>query len=213
MSWATPGESKKVKVSSGGGSSSLTSRTDANITSTVVSFVAIAPPRDLKIMEAAARVGSSSSSNSVDFDSVMSMVGGDTSQAPFTKKASSTQARVRQKIKNEVGDIFTKYAMYDKNDIHMVLDYIKNDYGELDANTAFREAVAEQLQSLPLSDRNHLIRLLTHSSKGEVNSDILKLFPGLEKRSIHLFENPTRKERADKIPLEFISEFMHNVAT
>jgi hypothetical protein len=43
MSWATPGElheSKKVKVSSGGGRSSLTSRTDANITSTVVSFAA-----------------------------------------------------------------------------------------------------------------------------------------------------------------------------
>ena len=62
--------------------------------------------------------------------------------------------------------------------------------------------VAVQLKSLPLTERNELIRLLTHEPGEEedvINKDMLALVPSLRNRSMSLLEKNARKQQADKI--------------
>lgn len=67
----------------------------------------------------------------------------------------------------------------------------------------------DQLASLELSDRTSLIRLLTHCGD-KLNEDVLQMFPSLRARSKLLLGIMGRKEREDKIDLQFIVDFMHN---
>ena len=80
--------------------------------------------------------------------------------------------------------------------------------------TPFDSTVEFQLKSLPLTERNELIRLLTHKPGEEdddvINEEMLTLLPSLQNRSMSLLEKNARKQRADKIDLKFISDFMHD---
>ena len=81
--------------------------------------------------------------------------------------------------------------------------------------TPFDSTVEFQLKSLPLTERNELIRLLTHKPGEEddddvINEEMLTLLPSLQNRSMILLEKNARKQRADKIDLKFISDFMHD---
>ena len=42
------------------------------------------------------------------------------------------------------------------------------------------------------------------------NDDVLAELPTLRKRSEELFQQSERKEREDKIDLQFVSDYMHN---
>ena len=81
--------------------------------------------------------------------------------------------------------------------------------------TSFDSTVEFQLKSLPLTERNELIRLLTHKLGEEddddvINEEMLTLLPSLQNRSMSLLEKNARKQRADKIDLKFISDFMYD---
>ena len=71
-------------------------------------------------------------------------------------------------------------------------------------------AIDQCLLDKSLKDRNHLIRLLTHHSNGTVNENMVALLPQLRDRSSILLASTGRKEREDKVDLQFIVDFMHS---
>jgi hypothetical protein len=129
----------------------------------------------------------------------------------YEKKGKDRQRNIKNEIKQDFYDCLSKHGVSKTNDGLDILDHIRKSLGEKTEVTDCRSAIYNQLKSLAsLQDRNKLIQLLTHNSHGEVNNDMLKVFPVLEKRSKELASRRERRVREDKIDLTFISDFMHD---
>ena len=137
----------------------------------------------------------------------------------FRNLSDKYKQQVRSKICMEVFDIFIKYNMHHVDDMREVLTmFSKNYIGEKrnDQEVDFENALKLQISSLSLPMRNALCRVLTHTTNNqgvvEVNERLLKVIPFLSNRSRRVLEmdKQGRKERNDKINLQFIVDFMHD---
>ena len=135
---------------------------------------------------------------------------------PFAKAGRSKQYLIKEKFRQGVFDLFEKYNVDTEKDRMDFIQYLVNDIQfqrkrKREAETG--RIIEDQLDSLSLSQRNNLIKMLTHKPDGEMeclNDDMLAIFPSLRKKSVHLLNQNERKEREDKIDLQFVDEFMHD---
>ena len=139
----------------------------------------------------------------------------------FKDRCKSTRYAMFQSIRDDLRITFSDNRMSDEDQLDF-FKYMENSIKGDRHMTSFVDVstfdfmVNAQLQALPLVDRNELIRLLTHrpaiTEEKDVksNDDILTLLPSLQKRSTALLKNNVRKQRADKVDLTFISDFMHD---
>ena len=127
---------------------------------------------------------------------------------PFADKGTKRKYQVLNDMRSEFLALCRKHYMTDVQDVLHFLKYVEA-YITDDKNRMVASTIEDQLKTLRLPDRNHLIRLLTHVDD-RLNHDMLCLFPSLQARSTLLLGITERKVREDKIDVEFISEFMHN---
>lgn len=130
-------------------------------------------------------------------------------QKSHKQKNRSRRSKVKLNIKNELFGMFKKnnFASSDAVDF---LSYVGKDFNcESKELVGFREAVENQFDQLSVKDKRSLVSILTHKD-GQLNEDVLQSLPFLRKRSARLLANPERKERSDKIDLQFVSDFMHD---
>lgn len=128
--------------------------------------------------------------------------------------------KVRTAIASEVMNVFSKYNMITVDDMMETWNLVAKEYIGFDkiASSSFVDAFTAQEKSLSLQDRYMLYRLLTHKPpKNEddvavINEDMIKFFPFLRKKSEHVLflDDNGRKERSDKIDMQFISDYMHD---
>ena len=126
------------------------------------------------------------------------------------EKHKSRQYKVISVMKQEVFDILSRNnfsagdAVNFLHDVEKDLDHVPKDL------FSFREVVKDQFNQLSQPGKRSLISNLTHSRDGELNDEMLDCLPFLRTRSEKLLANPDRKERNDKIDVNFISDFMHD---
>lgn len=148
----------------------------------------------------------------LDFDSIAHIItSSDSSGKSFSEMGQTRQYAIKNEIKNEVDKLFLKYKVNSDSACLQCLKFIERNHhtqavGEPKVQND--AVIARLLSKMKLSDRNQLIRLLTHDDE-ELNEEILEIFPSLRARSETLLETGQRKERRDKIDLQFISDFMH----
>lgn len=135
----------------------------------------------------------------------------DQTQMPFNKKSRKRQQHIFRSMKNVLDTLFDDNFMDQSADCIEFLDYCRSTIVDTIPceQVQAEEAMTEQMSSLSLAERNTLIRLLTHRG-GEINENMIGVFPSLRKRSEHLLLATKRKEREDKIPLALISKYMHD---
>jgi hypothetical protein len=130
----------------------------------------------------------------------------------YSKQSRAGQYRMKKILNEKVYDLFNDYALdTDAARLNFVASLEKD---ILQGRERVQSgAVEKQVDSLPLTKRNELLKLLTHRSNGVtqcLNENVLALFPTLRKRSIELLNQNERKERVDKINLNTISRYMHD---
>ena len=143
---------------------------------------------------------------------------------PYNLYSDSHKRKIRAAISNDLSDVFTKYGVLFRDDMQEILSYFTKQEGidVPEVPPQLEEAIRKQLKTLPLPKRYEFHRLLTHCTlttgdedgavQKVVNEDILKLLPTLRERSEHILEvdRNGRKERNDKLDLDFINEYMHD---
>jgi hypothetical protein len=144
----------------------------------------------------------------IDFNTLNDEVFEDTSQESFEKKSTSRQYAIKQEIKNKLNELFIQHRMDNVGDCVEFLSYFEKSLNGA-VRTSHNSAILDQLSTLNLSQRTHLIRLLSHTN-GAPNEAILDIFPAMRERSTHLASFVDRKVREDKIDLQFVSDFMHD---
>lgn len=150
----------------------------------------------------------------VDFDSCANMVitADDVVGKSFSDCGQTKQYAIKNEINNEVHKLFQKFNVDSNAAISECLKFIaKNHQQAITARTTKNsdDVITRVLSGLSLADRNQLIRLLTHSSN-HLNAEVLEIYPSLRARSETLLAAGRRKERCDKVDLQFISDFMHD---
>jgi hypothetical protein len=125
---------------------------------------------------------------------------------PFNKLSKSRKYGIMKELKSQMFTGFSKYAMDDDDSIAF-LNYVEGGLSNT-RNIKSTTVIEDQLTSLKVSDRQLLIRLLTHRGDA-MNDDILDIFPTLKAKSELYLEIKERKTREDKIDLQFVSDFMH----
>ena len=127
---------------------------------------------------------------------------------PFAKKGQTRQYKIKKDMKEHIHEMCANEMMSDEDKLEF-LDYVKRD---IEDGAKFKKQLALDicLEEKSLQDRNELTRLLTHKSNGELNESMLEIFPSLRERSIILLNSTGRKQREDKIDLQFIVDFMHD---
>lgn len=140
---------------------------------------------------------------------------------PFAELMSSRQSSIRQKMKRKLFEYFQYYGMRNNEDCLNFLDYMGKEFGKRQKAHGHMEAlIKNQMNTLELNERNLLLTLLTHrrgTTEGHemvLNEDIIAELPVYRARSEQLLEANARggrKERCDKIDLQFIEDFMHRV--
>ena len=128
---------------------------------------------------------------------------------PFAEKSRHYQNKILRSMKGKVDDLFSDNQMDRVDDCLRFLDLCKSDLGPPTRVVQAEAALAAQLESLKLAEKNLLIPLLSHLNN-EVNEDMILVFPSLEKRSKELLSGLRRKDREDKIDLQPISDFMYD---
>ena len=124
----------------------------------------------------------------------------DQTQLSFPLKTPARKKRIFKDMKDDLFGQFSANGMYQIEDCLQFMEYCESKLNK-SARVSHPDTIMKrQLKSLCLADRNRLISLLTHIN-GELNTEMLQSFPGLERRSRILLENKTRKERKDKIDL------------
>ena len=129
-------------------------------------------------------------------------------QRTFGDKDKSYQNKLKLRMKSELNALFKTNNLKPADIVTFLRDYEKDICFEERESRTCREAIHDQFNQLSQGQKRVLIPLLTHRD-GRVNADVTAALPFLSRRSEELLENPVRKERADKINLDFISEFMH----
>ena len=138
------------------------------------------------------------------------------SSATYAKAGRSTQYSMKEKFRHDVIELFEKYEVNTERDR---LDFIQSAENDIlfQRKRKLEEqqtVIEDQLKCLSLPERSDLIKLLTHKPADEeincLNEDMLAIFPTLRKKSVHLLNKKGRKEREDKIDLQFVDEFMHD---
>lgn len=145
--------------------------------------------------------------------SAMDVVTTDKTQLPFQHKQPQNQRKHRCVMYEELNRLFDDHAMDNRDDCIEFLDCYKKAKlgGDVSSKVINAEdALVAQMNSMPLADRNTLLRLLTHTREGTLNEDMIRNYPSQRDRSMHLLTHPDRKQREDIIDLEPISEFMHD---
>ena len=148
-----------------------------------------------------------------DWTSVMDCFTGDTTQVPFHQKNPANKRKHRTAFYDGVSELFDSHGIRNADDCLDMLNYCKSKLGQKSSAVQAKLVLDNQMARLTLPERNTLTTLLTHAD-GELNRDMITLFPFLEQRSEKLLDdaimNRKRKERDDKIDLTLISEFMHD---
>lgn len=154
---------------------------------------------------------SSSSSSGIDFDSIAQEVLVNKTRVPYSKLKPSRQYEVKKEIAYSIELIFRKYKVDESKDGIDCLRYVEKSLYESHPGQVVSHdtVVAKQMSILTLPKRKELIRHLTHHGDA-LNEEALAIFPSLRPQSEHLLAATARKKRADKIDLQFISDFMHN---
>ena len=153
------------------------------------------------------------SDSRLDFDSCAHVItAADNSGKSFSEMGQTTQYAIKKKIKREVDMLFVKYMIDRDADCLDCLKFIANhhqSHSTRDRNVKNDTVINKVLSKLKLSDRDKLVRLLTHNGE-EINNEVLEIHPSLRHRSEILLKAGARKTRRDKIDLQFISDFMHS---
>ena len=133
---------------------------------------------------------------------------------PFRELSDTYKLQLKRKITNSVFELFDKHIITHPDDMRDIMKLVEQDVGvENTTSLAIEEAVEKQRKHLTLHQRNDLCRLLTHNADGKPDIDILGVFPMLKERSHQLAATDAaggRKERCDKIDLQFIEDYMHD---
>lgn len=155
------------------------------------------------------------SDSGIDTDSLTYSIiqsDGESKREDFSTLKKSRKYVIKSELRDAVDKLFQEYKINDEADRADCLGYIEKGLVKsqpLNPPPEPDNMIQAQLNSLEsLSDRNQLVRLLTHSD-GALNEESLTLFPSLRPKSQHLIHAIERKTRSDKIDLEFISQFMH----
>jgi hypothetical protein len=150
--------------------------------------------------------------SSINFSKILGTVSEDMTQLPYEEKSKSYQHKIRARIEKDVLVLFDQHKIRNTQDYLDILDFIRKGVTEVDERKEVvkaEEAIAGQLATLSLPQRNDLHKLLTHRN-GEINDEMLNIFPSLRRRSTLLLEKTKRKIREDKIDLSLITSFMHD---
>lgn len=146
----------------------------------------------------------------IDFDSFSHVITEGKGRAEYSSLNKSRKYFVKNDIKNNIDMLFWKHKVDNVQDCLDCLRFVEKSLlqskpvQDLDSDTLIQSVMTK----LKLSERNLLVKLLTHTNE-DLNEDILKLFPSLRAKSEHLLGAGKRKTRSDKIDLSFISDFMH----
>lgn len=147
----------------------------------------------------------------IDFDSIAHEVLVDETTAPYSTLRSSRQYEIKKEIANSIELLLRKYKVDESRDGVDCLRYVeKSLYQSCPGQVVSHDSViTQQMNTLTLPKRKELVRHLTHDGDA-LNEEALAIFPSLRTQSEHLLVTTSRKERADKIDLQFISDFMHD---
>lgn len=139
------------------------------------------------------------------------------------KNYDELSTKYREQVRREIGQsIFKQFRMsrvnFTAGDMIDVVKFccINMIGGDQTWDPSFHEKIRKQYNSLSLDERNNLCRLLTHiPNDGGLNEEMLSVLPlFFRKRSEILLRTDRdggRKERNDKVDLQFIVDYMHDI--
>jgi len=126
----------------------------------------------------------------------------------YDQKQRSAKYLIFQNMKKKLYEMFEASGVRYLEDCYEFLHYFEKDLSESSGRATLETAISNQMESLTLPETNLFISLLSHHN-GDLNEEILLAYPSIRKRSTILL-GAERKMRADKIDLQFISDFMHD---